>query len=232
MSATIDHLWAWRQVTVRRAFADFEGRRHEVGETWLITRIDYEYPKHHAIFHIEQAGQPDRFTLDLKDKNGPRDNEMREWFDAEDEDPELREIRLTRLREAKAAVAAQAAPKPVPPPVAEKPAEKIDPAPILERLSALAEHERYAEAEAELQRLFKIPHYDSEGLPGLAEALEGLAAEVCPRNRRAAIWLYDRAFDCWHGWGSMATSGGDGTARMYHIKQAQARREKLLGAPR
>lgn len=44
--------------------------------------------------------------------------------------------------------------------------------------------------------------------------------------------VYGKAFDCWHGWGSMATSGGDGTARMVHIKEAQARREKLLGPQR
>jgi hypothetical protein len=232
MSATIDHLWAWRQVTVRRAFSDFEGRRHEPGESWLITRIDFDYPKNHATFHIEQGGKAGRFTLDLDDKRGPQNGEVREWFDAEDESPELREARLTRLRQAKDAAASKAPPKPVPAPVPEAAVERVDPIPILERLSALAGHERYEEAEAELQRLFKLPQYDGEGLPGLAEALEGLAAEVCPRHRRAAVWLYDRAFDCWHGWGSMATSGGDGTARMYHIKQAYERREKLLGPQR
>lgn len=34
------------------------------------------------------------------------------------------------------------------------------------------------------------------------------------RDRAAAEWLYDRAIDCWYGWGSLATRGGDGAARL------------------
>jgi len=151
---------------------------------------------------------------------------MREWFDAEDEDPELRIMSSSgcgkrRPRQRVSEV------QPVPPPVPKsRPRRSVGA--DLERLSALAETLSAMKAEAELQKLFKVPHY--EGLPALPKALEGLAAEVGPRNRRAASGsMTSLQLLAWLG--SIVTNGGDPGAHG-HIKQAQVRRLKLLGPQR
>jgi len=83
-------------------------------------------------------------------------------------------------------------------------------------------------AEAVIRHLAARREYRGENLQSLAEALEAVARELSSVDRERAAWLYERAIEAWYGWGSMATSGGDGAARVPRIEAARARHAAFL----
>lgn len=216
MGTVVDHLRPPCAVTVRRAFRDRAGQAHEVGERWLLRALRFEVATMSLAFDIERDGRASVFEIDLRDPQAPQNGRMREWFEVGEAPPSTgpRQVRPRSLHSG----------------------GKADPslsdfmtAEIAE-VAALAASGDLAAAEAALQAAHRLPCFAGEALQNLAQALEGAAAAVLPRNRAAAEWLYDRGIDCWYGWGSMATSGGDGAARLPSIKAALKRRRELLGS--
>lgn len=205
MALTVDHLRTDAVVKVIRAFRDAGGRVHPPGEQWTLRGMSFDPATLHLTMTVAgDDGTEQRFVLDLKDVQGPRIGRMREWFEAGEPGgsrPEHHGSRVVR----------QAVPEP------------------LQDVCRLAEAGRWDDARQALQPLFERREFAGENLPNLAGLLEHATACVFPGNHEAACWLYQQAIQCWHGWGALATSGGDGAARMPDIKAALARQQKLFG---
>lgn len=203
MATQVDHLAAGRWVRVLRSVVDADGVVFAAGGTWRIDAIESQFGSLVVTFRLFAAAGAATMRLDLRAPDGPRLGRMRDWFEV------------------------------IEPPADAPPEPELPRTPRV--LSALAEALRVGdigEAEARLRDLAARPEYRGENLETLAERLESVARELAAVDRARAGWLYDRAIDCWYGWGAMATSGGDGAARAPRIDAARTRRAAFLAAPR
>lgn len=203
MGTQVDHLAAGRWIHLLRSVVDADGAAFAAGGTWRIEAIDSPMGSLIVTFRLFAVAGGATMRLDLRAPDGPRLGRMRDWFEVVDPP-------------------ADAPPEPEPsrPPRA---------------LSALASALRSGDigaAEARVRDLAARPEYRGENLEALAERLEAVARELPPADRERAAWLYDRAIDCWYGWGALATSGGDGAARARRIEAACARHAAFRAAPR
>lgn len=199
MAAQVDHLAAGRWIRLLRPMVDADGLAFAAGGTWRIDAIAVDTSTLTVTFRLHAAGGDVTMRLDLRAPESPRLGRMRDWFEIVD-------------------------------PPADAPPEP-EPAPSPRILSTLANELRsgdIAAAEARVRDLAAHRQYGGENLQVLAERLEAVARELSPVDRDRAAWLYDRAIDCWYGWGALATSGGDGTARASRIEAARARHAAFL----
>jgi len=205
MATTIDHLGADRRVRILRPFRDADGVLHAPPAEWRIVAIGFDPVGFVASFRVAAVEGESESTvrLDLRRANGPRIGRMREWFE----------------------VIAEAEGEGREPPRGAEP-------PRLRRLTPLAQALLAADiaaAERHVRALAHSPSHAGGALSGLARSLEYAAEAILPRDRPRALWVYERAIECWYGWGALATSGGDGAARLPEIEAALARRRALLG---
>lgn len=199
MADRLEHLEAGQRVRILRAFPDLFGLWHRPPEEWQIVAIEVDAQSSIAMFRIVVGGGERTVRVDLKRADAPRLGRLGEWF--------------ARVTEPPWPAPAGAAP-PIPPALAP-----------LHR--ALLDGDLEA-AEASVRALVGTPDYAGEALQVLAEQVEGVASAVLPLRPAAGAWAYERAIVLWYGWGSMATSGGDGAARLPLIKAALRRRDAAL----
>jgi hypothetical protein len=88
-----------------------------------------------------------------------------------------------------------------------------------------AEAGRYAEAE-QLLRKIRVRRQPREGRALRSGAsLESLGDGCRETKPELALWFYDHALELLYSWGTEATSGGDGIARMREIRPTQLKRD-------
>jgi hypothetical protein len=61
------------------------------------------------------------------------------------------------------------------------------------------------------------------------EVLLGCAKHFETTHKGLAVWLAERALDFFHGWMSQATSGGEGTAMQYQIREQLKEARRIAG---
>ncbi|MBX3501651.1 MAG: hypothetical protein KF889_19595 [Alphaproteobacteria bacterium] len=199
MAIQVDHLAVGRWIRLLRPVSDAEGLTFAAGATWRIDAIAADTSTLIVTLRLYAVGSDATMRLDLRAPDGPRLGRMREWFEVVD------------------------------PPcvVPSGPEPSREP----EGLSTLARELRLGDigaADARVRELAMRPRYAGENLQALAERLEAVARELSAVDLDRAAWIYEQAIDCWHGWGAMATSGGDGAARAPRIEAAQARQAAFL----
>ncbi|MBI1354277.1 MAG: hypothetical protein GC160_08020 [Acidobacteria bacterium] len=210
MGCTIDHLRADHRLTVLKAFRDADGAACPAGETPVLRRMSLDWGAQRIRLEWERDGAAEVFSFDLRASEGPGNGRMREYFAVGEAVPDP--------AEQAAAVAALEPPPPAAEPV--RAAGRWDEA--LERVWALAFRGRFEEAAEQLRWVDEGP------APRVAAALTELAERAAAAPNPAVFeWLRERAVDAWYGWGSQATSGGDGAARMLEIKPALRRLDRL-----
>jgi hypothetical protein len=208
MGCTIDHLEAGHCVTVIRDFADARGESHRAGETAVLKALGVDLASGCIRIDWEREGRVETLVFELASRSGPGNGRMREYF-------EVSELAQEAVRPPSVAPE----PPPVEPEVIRDPSRRDD---AFTRVDALACTKRFAEAEEQLRAIGAI-HAD------LVARELGAAAERRARDDdpSAYEWLRDRAIDHWYAWGSEATSGGDGAARLLEIRPAMIRFEEL-----
>ena len=218
MGCTIDHLCADLRVTVRQDFADARGHRHRAGETGVIRKIALDWPKQEICVEWQRDGKMETMLFELMAKTGPRNGHMKEFFEAGDlELPERKDRRKFVPDLGLVPTAPPELPEVSPGLIAD--AARAQEA--LQRVWALAGRRRFAEAEEQLRAVQQDPSITAGVLGGAAEL------HVFEQDGAVYEWLRDRAINCWYSWGSQATSGGDGAARMLEIGPAMDRFKKL-----
>ena len=185
-----------------RPVVDAASRVFAEGSTWHIEAIDADVATMKVTLQLRSLDGEATLCLDLRAPDGPRLGRMRDWFDVID-------------------------------PPADAPREAPRAAPRAWALSALADALRSDDPAAAESRLRALARdYDGERLQLFAERLEAIARELAAIDHARAAWLYERAIDAWYGWGAMATSGGDGAARVPRIEAARARHAAFLAGIR
>lgn len=214
MSCVIDHLSSDYRVTVRQAFTDARGVPHAVGESGIIRRIELDWPRQEIAIEWERDGAAERMVFALAAREGPGNGRMRAYFDRGEWSPVPRPPPAQRPRQA--------------PEIPELVAEPVtDPSRYDEafrRVWALAARGQFAAAESQLQVILSAPDPWGGTLERAADDLVGLAcAHALDPDPAVYPWLRERAVRLWYAWGSQATSGGEGAARMDSIRSAEAR---------
>lgn len=212
MATVADHLHGGQKVRVLQTFVDRAGRSIETGMEFTIEELDMDGFARVLTFRL--AGG-DQFELDVRTQSGPRSGHMREYFEdlsADDREP----VRVERPQ----------APQVIPEPVTER-GNLQDAA---ARVVALAAAHRFEEADEQI-RVVDSWKEGSYLWPAMGTALGNQARTLAESGDIEAFdWIWKRAFDYWYAWGSSATSGGEGTARMRDISGAEAlhKEQRLL----
>lgn len=215
MGCVIDHLQANHRVRVLRDFSDVHGVRHGAGESGIIRTMDLDWGRQEIVIEWERNGAAEKLFFALAAKEGPRNGHMREFFEMNEYVPRPN----ARPSAARRVVPAEAPPS-VESPVAD-PAQTRD---ALARISALAVHRRLDEAEEQIRIVLDGQDPFGGRLQQLAEEMVGIAvAHASDPDRTVFEWARQRAIDLWYAWGSGATSGGEGAARMVYISAAEER---------
>lgn len=209
MATTVDHLAAGRAFRIIRPFTDARGARHGEGERGVVVALRVDWPRQEILLTWRRDGREETMAFPLAGGDGPGNGRMRTYFELEREDEERAPVPRPR-----------GAVLHLPPPGGPALAVEDARGPV-ERVVALADNRRFDEAREELHRCAAPPD-------DIARTL-GAAAERRALERDGAIyeWLRDRAIDCWYAWGSQATSGGDGAARLLSIDPAVARFRRI-----
>src|SRR5262245_324877 len=214
MSTVVDHITAPCVLRILRAFCDLAGQEHAVGSEWHVARLEFCFVSKQLTFHLLDHGLTRSVAIDITDAQGPKIGRMREWFELLGNLPaeEMSQPRSASSSGSSCHTAAQ-------PDLGD-----------FATLVGLMKRHEWEAARVECSRLANESRYDGEALQNFAGELEGVAARLAGEDREAGIWLYDLAIGYWHAWGSFATSGGDGAARMPYIKGAHARRTAFLAS--
>jgi hypothetical protein len=215
MGCMIDHLQADHRVRVLREFSDVHGMRHGAGESGIIRTMDLDWGRQEIVIEWERNGTTEKLVFALAAKEGPRNGHMREFFEMNEHVP---------LPKARASAAQRMAPA-EPPPLVEGPVtDTAQTRDALARISALAAHGRLDEAETQIRIVLDGQDPFGGRLQQLAEKMVGIAvAHAGEPDRTVFDWARQRAIDLWYAWGSGATSGGEGAARMVYISAAEER---------
>ena len=207
MSCTIDHLCVDHHVRVLRDFTDAQGQHHRANETGIIRRMELDWATQQIVIEWERGGRREAMRFALLAREGPRNGGMRAYFELGEPVFEPRpspgEARRIRQRATRAAGV---------PPLAE--ALVTDPSRLTEavaRIEALVARHRFDDAEQQIRAAVTDVGPTGWRLKQLADDLGGMAdAYAGGEDPALYVWLRDRAIDLLHGWGSCATSGGEG----------------------
>lgn len=230
MGSTIDHLEAYQEVLVIRDFSDAKGVRHRAGERGWISRIALDWPGQRVVIEWERDGEPETMTFALAAGEGPGNGRMRDYFEVTGYTVPGVPGR-TPSSEAPAAHQEPTREVIIPARDAEWPEAGSEPlvalteghhCAALQQAVALAKGHRFAEAEDRLRAVTRASTYEAARTLGAAAEQHAFTGDDA-----VYAWLRDRTIDCWYAWGSEATSGGDGAARLLEIKQAVARLQRL-----
>jgi hypothetical protein len=214
MGCVIDHLSRDHRVRVLQDFEDARGARHAAGESAIIRSMDLDWNRQEIAIAWERNGAKETLYFSLNAKAGPRSGHMRDYFAVEEHVPEPRP---------KPVFVRRAAPPDIPEvaPALVGDQERYDEA--VANVWALAARKRFDEAEAQMQLILAPPDPYGGRLQRLAGDMVGIAS-LHSLDFEDAIydWARTRAVNLWYAWGSGATSGGEGAARVGEIEDAVA----------
>lgn len=211
MSCVVDHLAVDLRVSIRQDFADARGVRHCRGEAGIIRSLALDWARQEIVLEWERAGGRERMYFALAARDGPRNGRMRAYFEVIERSPPP----LSPRRQEASAV-----PEPAAQPVTD-PRRYAD---GFARVWALAARGRFDEAEQQLQLILAGEDPFGGRLEQAAGDMVGVAcAHALDPNEAIYAWARQRAVDLWYAWGSQATSGGEGMARMTSIRAAEER---------
>jgi hypothetical protein len=216
MGCVIDHLQSDHRILVLQDFRDERGGRHRKGDTGILRMMGLDWARQEIVIEWEREGEMEKMFFALDAKEGPRSGHMRDFFAMEERVPPLKPTRSV------AAAAKDIAPAP------ELVAEPIsDPARTDEatnRIAALCARGRLDEAERQIQLILD----QSDPYGGRLQELAGQMVDIAvshaqDKDRTVFDWVHRRATTLWYAWGSGATSGGEGAARLVYIEAAEKR---------
>lgn len=211
MGCTIDHLSSDHEIRIIQDFQDVRGNRHRAGERGILRTLNLDWSTGQIVLTWERNGRHESMHFSLNAKNGPRNGAMRDYFERGD-------YRPVPGPSPKEKAAAQWATTPEPS------AQLIrDPqqqwAEAIARIGSLVARRRFSEANEQVITITKDGGQANWRVLQMAEDLGELALSAAPFDREIYIWLRDRSIDFLHGWGSCATSGGEGAVCMLTINK-------------
>jgi hypothetical protein len=215
MGCVIDHLQANHRILVLQDFRDARGTRHRKDDTGIIRIMDLDWARQEIVIEWERDGEAEKMFFALDAKDGPRNGRMRDFFAMEERVPLPKPLPSGALNDH----------APASPPIVGEPI--FDPAQsagAMDRIAALCARGRLDEAERQIRLILDQPDPYGGRLQELAEHMVDIAvAHAQDADRTVFDWVQRRAETLWYAWGSGATSGGEGAARLVYIEAAEKR---------
>lgn len=206
MATTIDHLRVDHRLTVLRDFVDAKGTMMRVGDSGVLTKIEWDQLRMEIILEIKRDSGKVKLVFELAAKIGPRNGRMRDYFEiGEDVTP----------------------PRVIPAFHDQSKREMIIPPP--ETKSAPMNSTAWARAAQTTDGPDRLENVEKEMLAainhiGVAASIAEIYAERMRAFQRAgneprAIAAFKLAVDWMCNYASWATSGGEGEALSYERDQ-------------
>lgn len=226
LEGQVDHLLRDTRYRVLRPFVDSNGSAHEAGEEFLYQGPHVNLIDKRMKLRVEQNGQRTEWVFEFGKGDGPRPGNLKSYFE---EIPftslpvEVREAEIKAEQERRFAERtrrdAERRPQASPASPGKVPLEEVYAAAIagdLERAETLLR---------EIDAGNMLGDYHAEKLGSwLIEAAESAGSTQSPGAR----WLARKAVDQWWQWASWSTSGGEGAARSYEVRQIEKRLKDYL----
>lgn len=216
MAMTIDHLRVDHRITVIRDFVDARGTMMRVGDTGVLTRIEWDQVRMEIILEIMRNSEKVKLVFDLAAKTGPRNGRMRDYFEIGEDVTPPRVIPAFHNQSKRQMI--------IPPPVK-------SPAPMNSTAWARAAQstdgpDRLEAVEKEM--LAAINHIGVAG--SIAEIYaERMRAFQRAGNEPRAVAAFKLAVDWMGNYAASATSGGEGAALSYERDQFRAALAREFG---
>jgi hypothetical protein len=214
MGSTIDHLRADLEIRIIRDFTDVRGIRHRTGESGVLRTLDLDWPAQEIVLTWERDGRREEMRFALSAKTGPRNNAMRDYFEA----GEYRPVPRPSAKEKATAEWTQ-----TPEPAAQVVRDPDQWGAAIARIGSLATRRRFQEANEQIAAVTRECGPTAWRYKQMGDDLGGLAVSAAPFNHEIYAWLRDRSLDFLHSWGSCATSGGEGAVCAVEIDAWKAR---------
>lgn len=202
MATTIDHLRVDHRITVIRDFVDARGTMMHVGDTGVLTRLEWDQVRMLIILEITRDSGKVKLVFELAAKTGPGNGRMREYFEVGEDVTPPRVIPAFHDQSKRQMI--------IPPPVK-------NPAPMNTTAWARAAQstdgpDRLEAVEKEM--LAAINHIGVAG--SIAEIYaERMRAFQRAGNEPRAVAAFKLAMQWMYSYASSATSGGEGAALSY-----------------
>lgn len=206
MATTIDHLRVDHRITVIRDFVDARGTMMHVGDTGVLTRLEWDQIRMQIIFEITRDSGKVKLVFELAAKTGPRNGRMRDYFEVGEDVTPPRVIPAFHDPSKRQMI--------VPPP-----AKNLGPMNTTAWARAAQSTEGPDRLEAvEKEMLAAIDHIGVAG--SIAEIYaERMRAFQRAGNEPRAIAAFKLAMQWMYSYASSATSGGEGAALSYECDQ-------------
>ena len=202
MATTIDHLRVDHRITVTRDFVDARGTMMHVGDTGVLTRLEWDQIRMEIILEITRDSGKVKLVFELAAKTGPGNGRMRDYFEVGEDVTPPRVIPAFHDQSKRQMI--------VPPP-----AKNLGP--INTTAWARAAHSTDGPDRLEAVEKEMLAAIDHIGVAGsIAEIYaERMRAFQRAGNEPRAIAAFKLAVDWMGNYAASATSGGEGAALSY-----------------
>ncbi|MBN8733841.1 MAG: DUF3601 domain-containing protein [Acidobacteria bacterium] len=226
LEGQVDHLSRDTRYRVLQPFVDSNGSAHEAGEEFRYHGPHVNLIDKRMKLRVEQNGQRTEWVFEFATGDGPRPGNLKRYFEEipyESLPLEVREAEfaaeVARREAEEARRDAERTPDPSPASPGKAPLEEVYAAAVagdLERAEALLKT-------IDDGRMLGDYHFEKLG-SWLLDAAESAGSKRSPGAR----WLARKAVDQWWSWAAGSTSGGEGAARSYEVKQIEKRLKDYL----
>lgn len=216
MALSIDHLRVDHRITVIREFEDAKGKRMYVGDTGVLTGMDWDQVQREIYLEIKCAAKKVRLVFSLTSKTGPGNGRMRDYFEIGEDVIPPRVLPAFHDQSKRQMI--------IPPP--EKKSAPMNKTGWARAAQSTDGPDRLEAVEKEM--LASINHI------GVAASIAEIYAERMRAFQRAgnekrAIAAFKLAVDWMGNYAASATSGGEGAALSYERDQFQAALAREFG---
>lgn len=216
MAMTIDHLRVDHRITVIREFEDAKGKRMHVGDTGVLTGMDWDQVQREIYLEIKCASKTVRLVFSLIAKTGPGNGRMRDYFEMGEDVTPPRVIPAFHDQSKRQMI--------IPPPVK-------NPAPMNSTAWARAAQRTDGPDRLEAVEKEMLAAIDHIGVAGsIAEIYaERMRAFQRAGNEPRAVAAFKLAMQWMYSYASSATSGGEGAALSYECDRFREALARELG---
>jgi hypothetical protein len=216
MATTIDHLRIDHRITVTRNFVDARGTTMRVGDTGVLTNMDWDQVQREIYLEIKRDSKKVKLVFSLTSKTGPGNGRMRDYFEVGEDITPPRIIPAFHDQSKRQMI--------IPPPAK-------NPAPMNSTAWARAAQSTDGPDRLEAVEKEMLAVIDHIGVAGsIAEIYaERMRAFQRAGNEPRAIAAFKLAVDWMDNYASSATSGGEGAALSYERDKFRAALAREFG---
>lgn len=216
MAMTIDHLSVDHRITVIRDFVDAKGMTMRVGDTGVLTGMDWDQVQREICLEIKCASKKVKLVFALNSKTGPGNGRMREYFEIGEDVTPPRVIPAFHDQSKRQMI--------IPPPVKNS-------APTNSTAWARAAQSTDGPDQLEAVEKEMLAAIDHIGVAGsIAEIYaERMRAFQRSGNEARAVAAFKLAMKWMYSYAGSATSGGEGAALSYECDQFRAALAREFG---